>query len=217
MEDLDNQIHYWNHLGPTKLFSHPINLSRLAKLLDPKSRILDFGCGYGRIMGVLHEQGYCHVIGVDPARTMVTTARQRFPFLPFLAVDPTRLPFAGESIDAALLFAVLTCIPRDDGQRRIMREIERILRPGGLLYISDLWLQKDERNVERYRHYQTKYGVYGIFELPEGVVVRHHERQWIEQLTANFALITLDEIMVETMNGHGAEAFQWFGRKGERA
>ena len=92
-----------------------------------------------------------------------------------------------------------------------------MLRPGGLLYISDFWLQTDERNVERYRRYQAKYGVYGVFELPEGVVLRHQERGWLEQLTADFTVVGVDEIEVDTMNGHRAEAFQWLGRKGSPA
>jgi hypothetical protein len=43
--------------------------------------------------------------------------------------------------------------------------------------------------------------------------LRHHDRQWIGELTSSFELMTLAELMVETMNGHPAEAFQWFGRK----
>ena len=213
MDDLASQIDYWDRLGTTKPFSHPVNLSRLAELIDLDRRILDFGCGYGRVMGVLHDHGYHNLVGVDPAPAMIAAARRRFPALTFLEMNSTRLPLADESVDAALLFTVLTCIPSDDAQRRVIREIGRVLRPDGLLYISDLWLQKDERNVDRYRRYQAKYGVYGTFELPEGVVLRHHTRQWIEQLTARFALITVDEIVAETMNGHRAEAFQWFGRK----
>ena len=217
MEDLDNQSNYWNLVGPTKPFSHPVNMSRLAELIDPESHILDFGCGYGRTLGVLYNQGYHNLVGVDSASRMVTAARQQFPQLTFLTIDSPHLPFADESMDVTLLFAVLTCVPSDEGQRRIMQEISRVLRPGGLLYISDLWLQKDARNVERYRRSHAKYGVYGIFELPEGVVLRHHERRWIDQLTADFAVITVDEILVETMNGHWAEAFQWFGYKGRPA
>jgi SAM-dependent methyltransferase len=208
-----SQSDYWNRLGPTKPFSHPVNLSRLAELVDLDRRILDFGCGYGRVMGLLHDHGYRNLVGVDPAPRMIAAARQRFPALTFLEVNPTRLPLSDESVDAALLLTVLTCIPSDDEQRRVIREIGRVLRPDGLLYISDLWLQKDERNVDRYRRYQAQYGVYGTFELPEGVVLRHHTRQWIEQLTAQFALISVDEIVADTMNGHRAEAFQWFGRK----
>jgi hypothetical protein len=82
-----------------------------------------------------------------------------------------------------------------------------------LLYISDLWLQQDERNVERYERYEPQYGVYGVFELAEGVVLRHHHRRWIDELTKNFAPLALDEIVAGTMNGHTAQTFQWFGRK----
>ena len=213
MDDLKSRIDYWNRLGPTKPFSHPVNLNRLAELVDRDHRILDVGCGYGRVMGVLHDHGYRNLVGVDPASSMIASARQRFPTLTFLEVSPTRLPCADESVGAALLFTVLTCIPSDDEQRRVIREIDRVLRPDGLVYISDLWIQKDERNVERYRRFHGKYGVYGTFELPEGVLLRHHTRQWIERLTTRFALIAVDEIVADTMNGRRAEAFQWFGRK----
>ena len=55
---LDFQIDYWNRIGPTKPFAHPVNLARLQELLDPASRILDFGCGYGRVAGLLWSRGY---------------------------------------------------------------------------------------------------------------------------------------------------------------
>src|SRR5262245_9199371 len=71
MENLDNQKHYWDRVGPTKSFSHPVNVRRLATLLDRQSRILDFGCGYGRALGALYHHGYRNVIGVDPAPGMV--------------------------------------------------------------------------------------------------------------------------------------------------
>jgi SAM-dependent methyltransferase len=213
MEDLDNQKNYWDRVGPTKPFSHPVNVRRLAALMDRNSHILDFGCGYGRALGALYHHGYRNLIGVDPAPSMVAAARQKFPQVTFLTIDSPHLPLADESMDGVLLFAVLTCVPSDEGQRQIIREVQRVLRRGGLLYISDFWLQHDERNIERYRRSHAKYGVYGIFELPEGVVLRHHERRWINQLTADFTVVTVDELKVETMNGHETAAFQWFGRK----
>ena len=213
--NLDNQRDYWNRIGPSKPFSHQANIGRLRDLLRPDSRILDFGCGYGRVLGQLYESGYTNLIGVDTAPAMVDAARLRFPGISFQqVVNPPNLAVADASVDAVLVFAVLTCVPSDHGQRSIMREIRRFLRPSGVLYISDLWLQTDIRNLQRYEQGHAKYGTYGVFDLPEGVTLRHHDRRWIETLTNGFERLALDEIEVQTMNGNVANGFQWLGLRG---
>ncbi|MFZ0750486.1 MAG: class I SAM-dependent methyltransferase, partial [Pyrinomonadaceae bacterium] len=158
--------------------------------------------------------GYQNLIGFDPARAMVEAARARYPSIAFQELaNPPSLELPDQSVDATLLFSVLTCVPSDEGQLAIVREIERVLKPGGLLYISDLWLQTDERNRERYLRDEAKYGTYGVFDLPEGVTVRHHDPCWVEELTRDFQTVALDNIDVRTMNGNTAKAFQWFGIK----
>ena len=201
-------------MGPSKPFGHPVTLERLSQYLSPDSRSLDLGCGYGRALGLLFDQGYCNLIGFDPAPAMIAAARDRFPAISFEELEsPPKLPLADASVDAALLFSVLTCVPTDEGQRAIVDEVRRVLRPGGLLYISDLWLQEDERNRERYTRDEHKYDIYGVFDLPEGVTVRHHDPSWIEELTQDFSRVALDPVDVVTMNGNSAKAFQWFGVK----
>lgn len=212
--DQDLQLEYWNRFGPAKPFGHPVNLERLSQHLSSHSRIVEVGCGYGRALAVLFDGGYRNLIGFDPAPAMIASACDRFPAINFEVLEsPPKLPRADASVDAALLFSVLTCVPTNLGQRNIVREIYRVLRAGGLLYISDLWLQTDERNRERYALYESKYGVYGVFDLPEGVTVRHHDSVWIERLTRDFQTVALDHIDVRTMNGNPAKAFQWFGLK----
>ena len=214
MQDLDCQIAYWNRVGPTKPFRHPVDFERLRQILSPDGRILDFGCGYGRVLGLLQDQGFSNLIGFDPAPAMVEQARRRHPTIEFQEMpDPPRLPLPNSSVDAFLLISVLTCVPTDDGQTEVIQEAHRVLGAGGLLYISDLWLQTDARNIERYARDVSKYGVYGVFDLPEGVTVRHHDRRWIEALTHQFEVAALDEVPVTTMNGNSARGFQWFGRK----
>jgi SAM-dependent methyltransferase len=211
---LDLQIDYWNQVGPTKPFAHPVNIEQLSRWVSPTSRILDYGCGYGRVLGLLHGHGYTDLIGVDPAPAMVAVARQSFPGLSLDTLDNyQKINLPDASVDAVLLFTVLTCVPSNEGHRAIISEITRVLRASGLLYISDMFLQNDSRNVERYIRDEKKHGIYGIFDLSEGATVRHHDRAWIETLLKDFELLVLDEISVQTMNGHPASAFQWFGRK----
>lgn len=213
LPNLDHQFDYWNTEGTQKSFRHPVNLQRLSQVLSPDSRILDFGCGYGRCLGELFDAGYRNLIGFDFSPAMIASARAQFSEVKFEVVHSSTIPLPDASVDGALLFSVLTCVPTNDGQRAVVDELQRVLRPGGLLYISDLWLQTDERNLTRYARDEQKYGIYGVFDLPEGVTVRHHDPAWIETLTSNFEMMALDDIEVVTMNGNPAKAFQWFGSR----
>ena len=213
MLDLDSQLDYWNTAGTQKPFAHPLNLRRVRQWLTTDSRILDFGCGYGRCLGELLQEEYSDLIGLDFSPAMIAAARAQFPDITFQEIHSLSIPLPDASVDGVLLFSVLTCIPTDEGQRTLVSELRRVLRRGGLLYISDLWLQPDERNLTRYTRDQQKYGIYGVFDLPEGITVRHHDPKWIETLTKEFDMVALDQVEVVTMNGNPAHAFQWFGLK----
>jgi SAM-dependent methyltransferase len=211
---LDSQLDYWNRIGPTKTFAHPVNMEKLSRWVRPDSRLLDYGCGYGRALSILHSKGYRNLVGMDPAPAMIERACADHPQIEFSVLNDFRetgLP-AG-SIDAVLLFAVLTSVPRSEDQIAIVAEITRVLQPGGVLYISDMLLQTDPRNVARYEQDQRKYGIYGVFDLSDGVTVRHHERQWIDSLLRSYETLAFDEIEAQTMNSHPAIVFQWFGRR----
>lgn len=211
MIDLNSQYEYWNTTGTQKSFAHPLNLRRVRQWISDEGCILDFGCGYGRVLGELYKEGYDKLIGLDFSPAMIAAARAQYPEIAFEQIESLTIPLPDASVDGVLLFSVLTCVPTDEGQRELLKELNRVLNRGGLLYISDLWLQTDERNVTRYERDEQKYGIYGVFDLPEGVTVRHHDPKWIETLTSDFTTVALDEIEVVTMNGNPANAFQWFG------
>lgn len=213
MTDVPLQRSYWDGVAQQKRFSHPLNLMWLGRYLGPRSRILDYGCGYGRTLGELTQAGYQNVVGVDFSKAMLGRCREELPRASLIRNDGRTLPFEGASLDAVLLFAALTCIPHPEAQRALMAELERVLRPGGILYISDLLLNEDARNRERYESYAQVYGVYGVFELPEGVVVRHHGREWVRELTSSFAELEYEPFSVSTMNGNTSAAFQYLGRR----
>ncbi len=205
---------YWDRVAPEKRFSHPLRLDWLAKhLTNPSPAILDYGCGYGRVLAELTAAGHTHTFGVDFSRGMLARARDEAPAATVLCNDGCGLPFQTNSLDLVLLFAVLTCIPDSENQRALLSEVERVLRPGGLIYISDLLVNSDDRNRERYERFRETYDCYGPFQLPEGVVVRHHQSDWIEELTAPFQYVEYAPFKVTTMNENLSNAFQYLGCK----
>jgi SAM-dependent methyltransferase len=205
---------YWNEIGPTKSFAHPIDVETLKRWVQPDSRILDYGCGYGRAVGILAAAGFKNLMGLDPAPAMIAAAHRNHPSIAFdVLTDPSEISLPDASVDALLLIAVLTCIPESTAQRRTIAGITRVLRPGGILYVSDMGLQTDARNLERYARGEAKYGVYGVFDLDEGITVRHHHSAWIESLLSDYEVLVVKDVEAQTMNGNAAKLFQLFARR----
>jgi SAM-dependent methyltransferase len=214
MTNLAGQTRYWDTVGATKTFTHPIKLDWLAGL-SRSARILDYGCGYGRVMAELTDQGFVDVSGVDLSPALIERGRQSRPDLSFTVIDsPPELGYAPASFDVVLLFAVLTCIPDDDAQRALVTELSRLLAPRGVIYVSDLVLQTDERNRRRYPAYARQFGTpYGVFATDDGAVCRHHGVEQLRALFEGFQLVNERRIEVATMNGHRSEAVQLLAMK----
>jgi hypothetical protein len=123
------------------------------------------------------------------------------------------LPLANNSVDCILLFAVLTCIPSNKGQSALIKLLHSKLKPGGVIYISDYYLQNNEVSKSRYTCFENEPDNFGVFTLPEGATLRHHTKEWITNLFADFTVEFERPIAVKTMNGNTAEAFQLVVRK----
>ncbi|MFE1312575.1 class I SAM-dependent methyltransferase [Streptomyces sp. NPDC058755] len=213
MSDLDSQVPYWDAAAATKTFTHPLHLPWLDGI-GTDAAILDYGCGYGRIMKELEQGGFGNLTGVDASPGMINRARRLHPTLRFAALDaPPASPYPDAGFDVVLLFAVLTCVPGDEAQHRLIGELNRVLKPGGILYVSDLLLQDDERNRNRYNRHAGHYAGYGVFETGDGAVCRHHPREWFSTLLAGFQTIATRTITVPTMNGHESTGIQILARK----
>ncbi|MGK5632918.1 class I SAM-dependent methyltransferase [Streptomyces sp. URMC 123] len=184
---------YWETSGAAKTFTHPLDPDLLAAEVPPDARILDYGCGYGRLMDELDRRGYRDVRGVDFSAALVARGRAAFPHLRFTHAERLPLDFPDGSFDAVLLFAVLTCVPGDAERRAAVAEVARLLRPGGVLYLSDVPLQSDEVNVRRYEENLPRHGVYGVFEAAGGGVFRHHDPDALRALLTGHGLTPVTE------------------------
>lgn len=205
------QEEYWNGVSDKKEFTTPFQAEEFSKYVNRDSCILDVGCGYGRTLDELYHNSYRNLIGIDFSSGMIERGKQQFPYLDLRVKEDTNIALPDASVDAVILFAVLTCIRTNEEQEQLLSEIQRVLRPQGILYVNDFLLNTDDRNLSRYEKFKDTYGTYGVFELPEGAVCRHHDEVWIKQLLKDFSERKYEHLIFTTMNGHKSNGFYFIG------
>jgi ubiquinone/menaquinone biosynthesis C-methylase UbiE len=109
-------------------------LDRFAKSVRNLGSVCDMGCGPGHVARYLHEHGV-KVCGVDISTEMVKRARRLTPGVEFRQGDMMALDIPDETCAGVVAFYSIIHIPRTDVVRAL-RELRRVLQPGGLLLLS---------------------------------------------------------------------------------
>ncbi len=202
MTDTSTQKEYWDRVAWEKTFTHPVAPNLLRDRLTTTANLLDYGCGYGRVVYELGELGYLNVQGVDTSEELIRRAKASVGTSSFKHMPFANAPFPDETFDGVLLFAVLTCIPKTLDQIAVVRDVHRLLRPGGFLYLSDYLLQ-DERSTE------GQYDANGAFMTGEGAHFRHHTEDHFAFLFSDFRQEESLNVPVTTLNGNSAIGLQY--------
>ena len=101
----------------------------------PGDRVLDAACGTGDLAVAALRAGAASVTGVDFSPRMLERARRKAPAITWVEGDLLALPFADASFDAATIgFGIRNVSDLELG----LRELRRVLRPGGRLAILEI-------------------------------------------------------------------------------
>ena len=206
------QVPYWDRVAWSAEFDHPLDAQLLESLVPADARVLDLGCGYGRLTAELRRRGFERVVGVDASPEMIRRGRALHPGTQLFTVRGGVLPFWERSFDAVLAVSVLGCVPADEELRELVGEVLRVLEPGGIVYVSELVLQDGAEEAARYEDGEARYGVRGVFELPEGVVLRHFPEEGLAELLSPFEPLHRASFEAPGTNGHPARGLQLVGR-----
>jgi SAM-dependent methyltransferase len=210
---LTNQ-EYWNEIGPTKEFEDPIYLDKWANFVSFESLIIEYGCGYGRLLKLLDSVGYSRLIGFDLSPNMLARGRKENPQLKLkLLKQSGEIPFENESTDAVILSTVLCSVIDKKEQTQLIQEILRILRKGGILYLTDFLLCDHPKYQEKYERGVSEFGEWGIYKTNESLVVRHHKAGWILELLHSFDIQWFEQFSFKTMNQNPARTFHCIATK----
>jgi demethylmenaquinone methyltransferase / 2-methoxy-6-polyprenyl-1,4-benzoquinol methylase len=106
-----------------------------AAVVRPGDRVLDAACGTGDLALADAEAGAREVVGLDFSQRMLERARRKSSAIEWVHGDLLALPFPDGSFDAATVgFGVRNLADLERG----LRELRRVLRPGGRLAVLEI-------------------------------------------------------------------------------
>ena len=160
--------------------------------IEDCDRILDFGCGCGRVTRHWRRYPSVEVHATDHDEDLIAWMRTGLPFIQVArnGLSPP-LPYPEHYFGIVYAISVFTHMT-DELAEAWMRELSRVIRPGGLLMFSAL----DQRQVDRLRPHERN-----AIERGEPVVqfadalgtnmcVSYHPRPFIERIAPDFDILS---------------------------
>lgn len=150
-----------------------VDLYRDVASPEPGSRLLDLACGAGRHLRELRAAGL-DATGLDLSPTLLRSARSSAGEDPLVRGDMRQLPFCSRSFGGLTsFFTSFGYFAEAADDRRVLREMARVLAPGGTFMLDFLnaarvredLVPEDCREVEDRRVVQVR-------EIIDGVVVK---------------------------------------------
>lgn len=166
------------------------------ELVPKNAKILDFGCGYGRVSNQLSQGGYFNIIGIDSSLAMIERGLKQFPELDLRYCDSSVLPFPSNYFDSVILCAVLTCISKFEIRQNIINEIYRVLKPKGIVYLSEFTAEQSIKFVSK-----------------NGTAMWHSNQSELLNLLEQFEILSVKPFETQTLTGTKSLACQIVAKK----
>ena len=205
---------FWNEIGFKKNFNDIFFTEELISHLKKDDRIVEYGCGYGRILNILWDRGYRNLIGFDLSPKMLERGKEEHPKLDIrLMSESAKIDFPDNEADVAILSTVICSIYKFEEQAQVFDEMRRILKPGGFLYICDFQLTETDYYYEKYDKFAPKDSKeYGIYKSQD-TLVRHHSVPYLIERLTGFEVIWKVSIDTVNVNNHPVKAFHLIAKK----
>lgn len=154
----------WKKEYSSATWRGPYDIGPIKTTIKPGARVLDVGCGSGKIMAPLLRAGY-DVVGMDVAREGLLMIREG----ERVEGDARYLPFKDCSFDAVVCYDVLQHLLAPERQMAV-EEIKRVLVPGGSIFI-EVFGREDMRyggaEIEPHTFRRESGIIYHYFSGPE--------------------------------------------------
>lgn len=111
-------------------------------------KILDFGCGSGRLFAALKDRGI-EYFGADVSPKQIEIAKRTYPEADFRITSGLVLDFPENFFDKVYAIAVLHHLPSLELRLQLLKELKRVLKPAGQLFLRvwDIWPDRKKRKL----------------------------------------------------------------------
>lgn len=115
-------------------------LANFFDYIRKNNKVLDLGCGNGRFVNIIKEKGG-EYFGCDVSESLINIAKKNYPNENFQVNQALKLPFENNYFDIIYSIAVLHHIPSKQFRLEFLKEVKRVLKPGGL-FVATVWRPK---------------------------------------------------------------------------
>lgn len=132
----ETRAHFWRDLG------------FISDYIEDGDKIMDFGCGNGRLLEILNDKKVEYV-GIDVSQKLIDLAKSRFPERKFVKVSSQHmLPFSDNFFNKIISIAVFHHFPEEHAEKTA-KELYRITKPDGTVIITvwNLWQSKFKKYI----------------------------------------------------------------------
>jgi ubiquinone/menaquinone biosynthesis C-methylase UbiE len=190
------KIAAWDKVAEETNFNLEIDTPQFIERVPKEERVLDYGCGYGRITELLYQNGYSNIVGIDSSGEMIKRGKLMHPHLSLQKSQKSKLNFPDGIFGAVVVCALLTCLPEHQQKVDVLTEIQRVLKPGGILHIVEFCNESNK-----------------TFMSKIGVLMHHQHPEELKSLFTSFTELDASLINTITMGGNNAQVLSYFGQR----
>jgi ubiquinone/menaquinone biosynthesis C-methylase UbiE len=178
----------WENEYTRSTWRGPYSIEPVKAFLNKGARVLDVGCGSGKMLAPMARAGF-DVVGVDICRG---------PLLALAAYgtvqgDARGLPFKDCVFNGAVCYDVLQHLLEDERYSAV-REVRRVLAQGGLFFIQ-VFGQKDMRYGGTLVEPDT-------FRRHTGIIYHYFSEEEVRSMLSDFTLLSMDSALsLKTFRG----------------
>ncbi len=136
-------------------------MQRFKKFVFEKARILDLGCGNGRLLQIFPQINFDY-FGLDSSEKMLEIAKGKYnnnPRVKFLLADFSQpLKFPDNYFDVVFAIASFHHLPSRELRLRLLKEIWRVVKPGGY-FVLTLWNLYKLKLIKKYHLWHLLLGL----------------------------------------------------------